>query len=239
MAPLIGLALVLITVLLLLFTRTIADMLLTLTGLIFAIACTVGSEGWLGPNGLGLIGPPSSLTAMVPVILISLTVDYAIQTVSHYREQRVEGKQVAAAVRVGLRHVTVPLTLAAVTTIVSLLATLFSPIGVIGDFGVVAGLGVGDQPGGDADPDTGRSDDHRPAARVARHAEARPPYRKRIARHPQGCRAAWAMGDGPTGALPSRGGTRHDWPRVRRDGAGVRIQHQGHPAPAEEACWRT
>ena len=143
MAPLIGLALLLIVVLLLLFTRTISDMLLTLTGLILSIAGVVGAEGWLGPNGVGLIGPPSSLTAMVPVILISLTVDYAIQTVSHYREQRVEGLAVAAAVRTGLRHVTIPLTLAAVTTIVSLLATLFSPIGVIGDFGIVAGLGVG------------------------------------------------------------------------------------------------
>ena len=102
-----------------------------------------GAEGWLGPNGIGLIGPPSSLTAMVPVIIISLTVDYAIQAVSHYREQRLEGQAVLQAVRVGLRHVTVPLTLAAVTTIVSLLATLFSPIGVIGDFGIVAGLGVG------------------------------------------------------------------------------------------------
>ena len=80
---------------------------------------------------------------MVPVIIISLTVDYAIQAVSHYREQRLEGEPVLAAVRVGLRNVTVPLTLAAVTTIVSLLATLFSPIGVIGDFGIVAGLGVG------------------------------------------------------------------------------------------------
>ena len=48
-----------------------------------------------------------------------------------------------AAVRNGLRNVTVPLTLAAVTTIVSLLVTLLSPIGVIGDFGIVAGLGVG------------------------------------------------------------------------------------------------
>ena len=143
MAPLILAALLLIAVLLVLFTRTISDMLLTLLGLILAIACVVGVEGWLGPNGLGLIGSPSSLTAMVPVILISLTVDYAIQTVSHYREQRVEGKPVAPAVRIGLRHVTIPLTLAAVTTIVSLLATLFSPIGVIGDFGVVAGLGVG------------------------------------------------------------------------------------------------
>ena len=143
MAPLIGAALLIIVVLLLLFTRTISDMLLTLAGLILSIAGVVGAEGWLGPNGLGLIGPPSSLTAMVPVILISLTVDYAIQTVSHYREQRGEGLPVAAAVRTGLRHVTIPLTLAAVTTIVSLLATLFSPIGVIGDFGVVAGLGVG------------------------------------------------------------------------------------------------
>ena len=143
MAPLILLALVLIAALLLLFTRTLSDMLLTLLGLILSIAWIVGAEGWLGPNALGLIGPPSSLTAMVPVIIIGLTVDYAIQAISHYREQRGEGEPVESAVRVGLRNVTVPLTLAAVTTIVSLLATLFSPIGVIGDFGIVAGLGVG------------------------------------------------------------------------------------------------
>ena len=143
MAPLIGLALLLVVGLLLLFTRTISDTLLTLSGLILSITWVVGAEGWLGPNGLGVIGPPSSLSTMVPVIIISLTVDYAIQSISHYREQRVAGEPVLQAVRVGLRNVTVPLTLAAVTTIVSLLATLFSPIGVIGDFGVVAGLGVG------------------------------------------------------------------------------------------------
>ena len=143
MAPLIGLALLLIAALLLLFTRTLSDMLLTLGGLIIALVWIIGAEGWLGPNALGLIGPPSSLTAMVPVILISLTVDYAIQTVSHYREWRAEGQPVVGAVRNGMRTVTVPLTLAAVTTIVSLLATLFSPIGVVGDFGIVAGLGVG------------------------------------------------------------------------------------------------
>ena len=143
MGPLIGIALLLIAALLVLFTRTLADMLLTLTGLMLSITWIIGAEGWIGPNGLGLIGPPSSLTAMVPVVIISLTVDYAIQAVSHYREQRVEGKPVVEAVRRGLSNVTVPLTLAAVTTIVSLLATLFSPIGVVGDFGVVAGLGVG------------------------------------------------------------------------------------------------
>ena len=80
---------------------------------------------------------------MVPIIVVGLTVDYAIQIVSHYREQRTEGKPVVEAVRGGLANVTVPLTLAAVTTIASLLASLFSPIGIVGDFGIIAGLGVG------------------------------------------------------------------------------------------------
>ena len=142
MAPLVGLALVLIAGLILLFLRTFSDLLLTLAGLVFSIMWIVGAEGWLGPNGLGWIGPPSSLTVMVPIIVISLTVDYAIQAVSHYRERRADGEPVIQAVRTGLRNVTIPLALAAVTTIASFLATLFSPIGVIGDFGIVAGLGV-------------------------------------------------------------------------------------------------
>ena len=143
MLPLIGLALLLIVVLLLLIMLALSDLLLTLTGLLFSLIWVIGAEGWLGPGALGLIGPPNSLTTMVPIIVISLTVDYAIQTVSHYREQRVAGQSVMVAVRTGLQNVTIPLGLAAATTIVSLLASLFSPIGAIGDFGVVAGLGVG------------------------------------------------------------------------------------------------
>ena len=143
LAPLVGLAFLLIAVLILLFMRTISDLLLTLAGLLMSMVWIVGAEGWLGPNALGLTGPPNSLTTMVPIIVISLTVDFAIQIVSHYREQRSAGEGVAAAVRAGLRIVAVPLTLAAVTTIVSLLANLFSPIGIVRDFGVIAGVGVG------------------------------------------------------------------------------------------------
>ena len=143
MAPLIGLALLLIAALIVVFLRTFTDLVLTLTGLVFSLVWIVGAEGWLGPDGLGWIGPPSSLTTMVPIIVISLTVDYAIQAVSHYRELRAEGEAVIQAVRTGLRNVAIPLALAAVTTIASFLATLFSPISVIGDFGIVAGLGVG------------------------------------------------------------------------------------------------
>ena len=141
--PLIGLALLLILALILVFLRTLSDLLLTLAGLLISLIWVIGVEGWLGPDALDLIGPPSSLTAMVPIIVISLTVDYAIQAVSHYREQRTAGVSVVDAVRTGLRNVTIPLVLAAVTTIVSLLANLFSPISVVRDFGIVAGLGVG------------------------------------------------------------------------------------------------
>ena len=143
MATLVGLALLLIAALIVLFMRTFSDLVLTLLGLVFSLVWIIGAEGWLGPNALGWIGPPSSLTAMVPIIVISLTVDYAIQAASHYRERRAAGDPVIEAVRTGLRNVAVPLSLAAVTTIASFLATLFSPIEVIGDFGIVAGLGVG------------------------------------------------------------------------------------------------
>ena len=102
MVPLIGLALLLIVALLLLFTRALSDTLLTLTGLIFSIIMGCRSGGlarakWAGPDRPSEFG----LLLMVPVIIISLTVDYAIQTVSHYREQRVAGEPVLQAVRSG------------------------------------------------------------------------------------------------------------------------------------------
>ena len=143
MLPLVGLALLVIALLLLLFMRTLSDLLLTLMGLVLAVVWTVGAESWLGPGVLDLIGPPNALTATVPIILISLAVDYSIQAVSHYREQRIAGEPVAVAVLAGLRNVIIPLALAAITTSVSFLANLLSPNSGIGDFGVVAGLGVG------------------------------------------------------------------------------------------------
>ncbi len=143
MILLMGLALLVIAALLLLFTRSLFDLLMSLLGLVVTIVWMMGAQGWLGPNGLGVIGPPNILTTMVPIMLIGLVVDYAIQTVGRYREQRNEGHQVEAAARLGLRSVIIPLSLAAVTTIVSFLTNLTSPIPATGDFGVVAAIGVG------------------------------------------------------------------------------------------------
>ena len=144
MAPLVGLAFLLIAALILLFMRTFTDLHAHAVG-----AISLRSFGLSGQRaGLGRTGWASSalrtrLRSMVPIIMIGLTVDYAIQIVTHYREQRNAGEQVVESVRTGLRNVTVPLLLAAVTTIVSLLANLFSPIEIVGDFGIIGGLGVG------------------------------------------------------------------------------------------------
>ena len=142
MLLLMGLALAVIAVLLLLFTRSIFDLALSMLGLVLTIVWVMGAQGWLGPNGLGVMGPPNPLTTMVPIMLIGLVVDYAIQTVGLYREQRHAGNDARTAARKGLRAVIIPLSLAAVTTIVSFLTNVTSPIPVNGDLGIAAGVGV-------------------------------------------------------------------------------------------------
>lgn len=131
-----------IVVLLLVFFRSGSDVALALAGLGITVVGTVGFQGLVGPDGLGLIGLPNSITTMVPIMLIGLVVDYAIQSVAHYRELRAEGSSVTDAARRGLIGVMLPLGLAAGTTIISFLTNLASPIPANQDFGVVAGFGV-------------------------------------------------------------------------------------------------
>ncbi len=224
MLPLIGLSFLLIAALILVFMRSISDLLLTLAGLLMSIIWIAGAEGWLGPNALGITGPPNSLTVMVPIIVMGLTVDYAIQIISHYREQRTAGEPVVEAIRTGWRNVSIPLILAAVTTIVSLLASLFSPIGIVGDFGIVAGLGVGMSlivmltlvPAGRTIIDRRRE---------ARHADAATPNCKCLARRRSDGRAARQADHQPARPLSHRSSRGDNWTRVCRHRPEVRVQH--------------
>ena len=135
-------ALAVIAILLFLFFRSGSDVALSLAGLAITIVGTIGFEGLAGPDGLGLIGPPNSLTSMVPIMMVGLVVDYSIQTVAKYRELRGNGLAVADATRGALQGVALPLGLAAGTTIISFLTNLTSSIPANGDFGVVAAFGV-------------------------------------------------------------------------------------------------
>ena len=136
------LALAVIAALLVLFYRRLSDVLLSLGGLILTIVWALGFQGLLGPGGLGLIGAPSSLAQMVPVMLIGLCVDYGIQSTSRYREVRADGAEASEGISKSVGLVMLPLGLAGVTTIVSFLTNLFGEIPAIADFGAVAGVGV-------------------------------------------------------------------------------------------------
>lgn len=142
MSILMFVAFAVIVVLLLVFFRSGSDVALSLAGLAITVIGTVGFQGLMGPDGLGVIGLPNSITTMVPIMLIGLVVDYAIQSVAHYREIRADGAPVAVAAKRGLIGVMLPLGLAAGTTIISFLTNLASPIPANQDFGIVAAFGV-------------------------------------------------------------------------------------------------
>ncbi len=142
MMLLMGVAFIVIAILLTLFYRQLSDVLLSMGGLILTILWALGFQGLLGPNGFGIIGAPSVLGQMVPVMLIGLCVDYGIQGTSRYREVRAEGGGAADGISKSVAGVMLPLGLAGVTTIVSFLTNLLGDISGLGDFGVVAAVGV-------------------------------------------------------------------------------------------------
>ena len=142
MSRLMMISLLIIALLLYVFFRSGSDVALSLAGLAITIVGTIGFQGLFGPDGFDLIGPPNSITSMVPIMLVGLVVDYSIQTVAHYREMRAEGRNVRDAAQHALGGVMLPLGLAAGTTIISFLTNLTSSIPANGDFGIVAAFGV-------------------------------------------------------------------------------------------------
>lgn len=84
---LLGLALVVILGLLVVFYCTGSDVALSLGGLVITIVWVFGLQGLLGPGGVGLIGASNPLATMIPVLLIGLTVDFALQITGNYCEQ--------------------------------------------------------------------------------------------------------------------------------------------------------
>ncbi len=146
-------ALAVIVVLLALFYRTQSDVHITMLGLAMTILWTFGALSWLSPGGAGIVDPDNILLTLVPVLLISLSVDYALQIIGRYREalrdsaasgespeegDDASGRAIARSVRL----CGVPVLLAAGTTAVSLLANLSSRFEPIADFGIIASVGV-------------------------------------------------------------------------------------------------
>ena len=142
LALLMAIAFAVIAALLVVFYRRVSDVVLSLGGLVLTVVWALGFQGLLGPDGLGVIGAPSVLGQMVPVMMIGLCVDYGIQGVSRYRESVAAEGTAAAAMSKAVSALMLPLGLAGATTIISFLTNLFGGISGLADFGVVAGTGV-------------------------------------------------------------------------------------------------
>lgn len=143
-----AIALLVIALLLTVFYRTQSDVHITMLGLGITLAWTLGALAWLSPGGAGILDPDNLFIPIVLVLLISLSVDYALQITSRYREALVikgaepggdvPGRSIGHAVRVS----GVPVGLAAITTGSSLLMNLTSRFEPIAEFGVIAAIGV-------------------------------------------------------------------------------------------------
>ena len=141
------LAMAVIIILLAVFYRTGWDVILAVNGLFITIAWTFGALAWLSPGGAGIIEPENNLIPLVPVLLIGLCVDYALQITGRYREDlrrgAVEGEDAPGrAVYAAVRLSAVPVLLASITTAASFLTNLTSKFEPVADFGIITGIGV-------------------------------------------------------------------------------------------------
>lgn len=118
--------------------RDVLDILLGVFGIIVVLVWTFGFMGWTGVNF-------NQLLISVPVLLIGLSIDYAIHVFMRHREHRLEegeDRDLRSSMSLALAGVGVALLWVTVTAAIGFLANLVSPIGPLRDFGVVSAFGV-------------------------------------------------------------------------------------------------
>ncbi len=130
-----ALSLVGVTLLLALSMRRLLGPLLATASLAAALLTTLGAAT-LWPGRLNLI------SAAFCALLVGLGIDYAIHWVSRFDEERARGLEGAPAVAAALHATGRAIAAGAITTALAFLATLFTDVEGIREFGVVAGAGV-------------------------------------------------------------------------------------------------
>ncbi|WP_135364500.1 MMPL family transporter [Halosimplex halophilum] len=134
-------ALLFVLVVLTIAYRDPLDILLGVFGLALTLLVTFGYMGWMGVAF-------NQLFVAIPVLLIGLSIDYAIHVFMRHREARgTEGDTggpaaVAGSMRTALAGVGTALVLVTATTVIGFLSNLTSPVGPIREFGVVSAVGI-------------------------------------------------------------------------------------------------
>ncbi|ACV13079.1 exporter of the RND superfamily protein [Halorhabdus utahensis DSM 12940] len=116
--------------------RDILDIVLGLFGIGAVLIWTFGFMGWADISF-------NQIFIAVPVLLIGLSIDYAIHIFMRHRERRNDADRgPREAMRVALGGVGVALTLVTATTVIGFLSNLTSPVPPIQDFGIVSSVGI-------------------------------------------------------------------------------------------------
>ncbi|WP_435144338.1 MMPL family transporter [Halobaculum sp. P14] len=118
------------------------DIILGLLGIGAVLVWTFGFMGWADIDF-------NQIFIAVPVLLIGLSIDYAIHIFMRHREERTAAESVEDApsdprgsMRVALAGVGIALVWVTATTVIGFLSNLTSPVPPIRDFGVVSSVGI-------------------------------------------------------------------------------------------------
>ena len=130
------LALLFVVVALAVAYRDLLDILLGLFGIAVVLVWTFGFMGW---TDIAF----NQIFIAVPVLLIGLSIDYAIHIFMRHREERNELENgPRKSMKVALAGVGIALVWVTATTVIGFLSNLTSPVPPIKDFGVVSAVGI-------------------------------------------------------------------------------------------------
>jgi predicted RND superfamily exporter protein len=132
------LALLFVIVALTVAYRDLLDIVFGIVGIIAVLVWTFGFMGWANIAF-------NQLLLSVPVLLIGLSIDYAIHVFMRHREQRAEegeDRNLRGSMAIALGGVGAALVWVTATAAIGFLANLTSPIGPLQDFGIVSAFGV-------------------------------------------------------------------------------------------------
>jgi len=134
------LALLFVLVALAVAYRDLLDIVLGLVGIGAVLLWTFGFMGWADISF-------NQIFIAVPVLLIGLSIDYAIHIFMRHREERTNGGDGDAlaprgSMRTALSGVGIALVYVTATTVIGFLSNLTSPVPPIRDFGVVSAVGI-------------------------------------------------------------------------------------------------
>jgi hydrophobe/amphiphile efflux-3 (HAE3) family protein len=94
-------------------------------------------------GAMGILSVPITMVTMaVFPVLIGLGVDYSIQLHNRYDEETGSGKTVANAIKESVTHIGPAMGIALIAMCLGFAAMLFSPVPMIGDFGLMLIIGV-------------------------------------------------------------------------------------------------